>query len=329
MSVQVTLQTGDPANVTADALVVPVVTGGDGPRLSPLAKALDEALSRELTSLAADARFSGKTATTLLVPTLGRVPSRRIILAGLGQADLIGEAAVARMAGAAVRAGRDAGARRIVVALPDAGAGVDPLATVEAAAIGVSLALYRFDDYCGEASPDSANGRDVESVQFVDAEIPQPDAERALRRAAAVARGVNLARDLGNEPASTLTPQELANRAQAVAQESDLEIEILGPPELAAVGAAATLAVGGGSANTPRLIRLRYQPAARPADARVVGLVGKAITFDTGGYSIKPYEGMLEMKGDMSGRKHDLRDSLPARRRDQRDERGDDGGALH
>lgn len=298
---QVTFEIGDPAKVTADALVVPVGSEGNEPTWSPLARSLDEALSGELTSLAADARFSGKTATTLMVPTLGRVPSRRIILTGLGQTDRLGEATVARMAGAAVRAGRDSGARHIAVALPDAGVGADSRAAVEAAAIGVSLALYRFDGYRGEASPDSANWREVESVQFVDTEISRPDAERALRRAAAVARGVNLARDLSNEPASTLTPEEFANRAQAVAQQSDLEIEVLGPPELAAIGAAATLAVGGGSVNAPRLIRLRYQPADRPAEPRVVGLVGKAITFDTGGYSIKPYEGMLEMKGDMSG----------------------------
>ena len=123
---QVTFETGDPAKATADALVVPVGSEGDVPMWSPLAKALDEALSGELSSLAADARFSGKTATTLLVPTLGRVPSRRIILAGLGQTDRIGEATVARMAGAAVRAGRDAGARHIAVALPDAGFGIDP-----------------------------------------------------------------------------------------------------------------------------------------------------------------------------------------------------------
>src|ERR671910_338250 len=115
MSVQVTFEIGDPSTVTTDAVVVPVVAEGDVATWSPLAKALDEALSRELTSLAADARFRGKTGTTLLVPTLGRIPSRRIILAGLGQADRIGEATVARMAGAAVRAGRDAGARDIAV----------------------------------------------------------------------------------------------------------------------------------------------------------------------------------------------------------------------
>jgi leucyl aminopeptidase len=301
---EVTFDIGDPAKETADALVVPVGSANDVPAWSPLATALDEALSGELSSLAADARFTGKTATTLLVPTLGRVPSRRIILGGLGQTDRIGEATIAQMAGAAVRAGRDAGARQIAVALPGAEVGVDLRAALEAAAIGISLALYRFDEYRGGGSPESANGRDVKdvkSVQFLDTELSRADAERALKRAAAVARGVNLARDLGNEPASTLTPEELANRAQAVAQASGLEIEVLGPPQLAEIGAAATLAVGGGSVNTPRLIRLRYQPAARPAGSQVVGLVGKAITFDTGGYSIKPYEGMLEMKGDMSG----------------------------
>lgn len=298
---QVTFETGDPAKATADALVIPVGSDGDVPAWSSLAKALDEALSEELSALAADARFSGKAASTLLVPTLGRVPSRRIILAGLGQLKSIGETTIARMAGAAVRAGRDAGARHIAVALPPAANGISPDAAVEAAAIGVSLALYRFDNYRGEAAPESANGRDVESVQFLDAEISRLDAERALRRAAAVTRGVTLARDLGNEPASTLTPEEFASRARTVAEETGLEIEILGPTELAEIGAAATLAVGGGSANTPRLIRLRYQPAEGSAGSNVVGLVGKAITFDTGGYSIKPYEGMLEMKGDMSG----------------------------
>jgi leucyl aminopeptidase len=301
VSVQVTFETGDPAKAATDALVVPVGSAGDVPAWSPLAKALDEALSGELSNLAADARFSGKTATTLLVPTLGRLPGRRIILAGFGQPDSTGEAMIARMAGAAVRAGRDAGARHIAFALPADGVGVAPGAAIEAAAIGVSLGLYRFDNYRGEAAPESANGRDVESVRFIDAEISRADAERALRRAAAVARGVNLARDFGNEPASTLTPEEFASRTRAVAEEAGLEIEVLGPAELAEIGAAATLAVGGGSVNTPRLIRLRYQPANSPAGSKVVGLVGKAITFDTGGYSIKPYEGMLEMKGDMSG----------------------------
>src|SRR5215207_2688949 len=221
--VQVSFERGDPTKVTADALIVPVASGSDAPAWSPLANELDAELSGELSSLAADARFRGKAATTLVIPTLGQVASRRIVLAGLGPAEKLGESAVARMAGAAVRAGRDVGARRIAVALPETGVGPDPLAALEAAAVGVSLGLYRFDDYRGEAAPESANGRDVESVQFVGTEVSEADAERALRRADAVAQGVSLARDLSNEPASTLTPEEFANRARIVAQESDLE----------------------------------------------------------------------------------------------------------
>jgi leucyl aminopeptidase len=299
--VEVTVELEKPAEVVADALIVPLGSGVDASGWSPLAKELDAALSGELSNLAADARFSGKSSTTLVVPTLGRIPSRRIILAGLGATESMTEATVTRMAGAAVRAARDSGARRVAFALPDAEIGIDLRTALEAAAVGASISLYRFDHYRGEAAPESTNGRDVDSVQFLGSEISRADSEQALGRATAVARGVNLARDLGNEPASTLTPQEFAKRAEVVAQESDLEIEVLGPSELAAIGAAATLAVGCGSVNTPRLIRIRYQPARRAAGAQVVGLVGKAITFDTGGYSIKPYEAMLEMKGDMAG----------------------------
>jgi leucyl aminopeptidase len=301
VSVEATLDFERPAATIADALIVPVGCDGDTPAWTPLAKELDATLSGELSSLAADARFSGKAATTLVVPTLGRIPSRRLIFAGLGPVESLGEATVTRMAGAAVRAARDAGARRVAIALPDVGIEIDHLTALEAAAVGVSLALYRFDHYRGAAAPESASGRTVESVQFLVDKQSKTESAQALRRASVVARGVNLARDLANEPASTLTPQEFANRAEVVAQESDLEIEVLGPSELAALGADAMLAVGGGSVNTPRLIRLRYQPSTNTAGSRVVGLVGKAITFDTGGYSIKPYEGMLEMKGDMAG----------------------------
>ncbi|HEX2282274.1 MAG TPA: M17 family peptidase N-terminal domain-containing protein, partial [Thermomicrobiales bacterium] len=162
---EVTFDTAEPATANADALIVPVASGDGLPVWSPLATELDVTLSGQLSLLATDARFSGKAATTLVLPTLGRVPSRRIIFAGLGSAENLGEATVTRMAGAAVRAARDAGARRLAIAVSAAGIGIDPLTALEAAALGVSLALYRFDHYRGEAAPESANGRQVESVQ--------------------------------------------------------------------------------------------------------------------------------------------------------------------
>jgi leucyl aminopeptidase len=300
-TVDVAFASGNPAENAADALIVPVAAGAGEPLLSAPGSAMDARLSGELLRLAGDARFTGRVGTTLIVPTLGQAPARRVVLTGVGSLDALSQDALLRAAGAAVRAARDAGARRVVFALPDADWTMDRSAAVEASATGAALGQYRFDQYRGTASPNAANGRRVESVTFVDPELSPEEADKALRRAEAIARGVTIARDLGNEPASTLTPQVLAERAQAIAGSSGLQIEILGPDKLATIGAAATLAVGGGSSNGPRMIRLRYEPDGQPASDRVTGLVGKAITFDTGGYSIKPYEGMLHMKGDMAG----------------------------
>ncbi len=296
-----TFKTGDPVNTETDALIVPVASGAAGPDLSAVASAVDSRLSGELLRLATDARLTGRAGTSLVVPTLGQLPARRIVLSGVGSVDSLSEDTLMRAAGAAVRAARDAGASRVAFSLPDADWNMDQSSAMEASAVGAALALYRFDHYRGAASPNAANGRRVDSIAFVDPQLPEEDARRALSRAEAIARGVAITRDLGNEPASTLTPQVLAERAQAIADSSGLEIEILGPEGLAEIGAAATLAVGGGSTNGPRMIRLRYRPEGQLASERVTGLVGKAITFDTGGYSIKPYEGMLHMKGDMAG----------------------------
>ena len=298
---QLIFESGDPTQASADALVVLVGSGSESPVWSAPAEHLDASLSGGLKTLASDARFSGKTGTTLVVPTLGQAVSRRVVLAGVGPVASLTVTAVTRAAGAAARAARDAGARQVVIALPDPDWGIDLTSALEAAAHGVSLGLYKFTAYRGAAAPDSADGRDIEAIRFVGPGLDDASATRSLRRAGAVSRAVTLARDLGNEPASILTPAEFANRARSTAEAFGLECEVLGTAELAEIGAAAMLAVGGGSVNGPRLIRLRYRPDTDPGDSRIPGLVGKAITFDTGGYSIKPYEGMLDMKGDMSG----------------------------
>ena len=221
---------------------------------------MDARLSGELLRLAADARFTGRVGTTLVVPTLGQVPARRVVLTGVGSIDALSQDALLRAAGAAVRAARDAGARRVAFALPDADWTMDRSAAVEASATGAALGQYRFDSIAARlprTRPTAAAwSRSPSSIPS----CRQRRQIQALRRAEAIARGVAIARDLGNEPASTLTPQVLAERAQAIADSSGLQIEILGPDKLAAIGAAATLAVGGGSSNGPRMIRLRYEP---------------------------------------------------------------------
>jgi leucyl aminopeptidase len=299
--VQVRFETASASEVASDALIVPILADEEGPDWSGPAALVDQALAGHLRGLATDARFSGKPATTLVVPTLGQMRAKRLILTGIGAAGSLTVESMTRAYGAALRAARDAGAMDVTAALPASVADIDAAELLEAASLGASLGSYRFDAYRGSAAPESARSRDVETVRFVDPALADEDARRALDRADAAACGVALARDLVNEPGAALTPQRFAERAAEVAAASGLAIEILGPRELAEIGAEATLAVGGGSAHPPRLIRMRYQPDGEVRGARVPGLVGKAITFDTGGYSIKPYEGMLEMKGDMAG----------------------------
>ena len=292
---------GDPLRDSADALVAFAADAAEAPIWSECATRLDAATSGELKRLATDSRFAGKLATTLVVPTLGRLAARRIVLAGVGRANELREIAITRASGAAARAARDAGAATVALALPDKAWGLDPATALEASAVGVRLGLYRFDLYRGAAAANADGSRDIEEIRLFAPGLSDDVARSALDRAEAVASAVSLARDLGNEPASTLTPSALAERARAIGDSARLEVEILGPIELAALGANAMLAVGGGSVNPPRLIRLRYRPDRGAAESPIVGLVGKAITFDTGGYSIKPYEGMLDMKGDMAG----------------------------
>lgn len=298
---QVEIRSIDPLTVEADAMVVFVFSSDSGVQWSPAASSVDSHVSGELAVLARDARFTGRAASTLVIPTLGRLPARRVILAGVGPQADFDEAVILRAVGAAARSARDNGARKIAVALPEGIGELTSVTIAEAALIGARLGLYRFDAYRGKGSPDRENQPDITLLTLLAFETSDDAAQAAIRRADAIASAVNLARDLVNEPASTLTPEHFAQRARNVAAAANLQIEVLGEDELEALGARAILAVGAGSVNPPRLIRLRYQPEGEPEHAKVTGLVGKAITFDTGGYSIKPYEGMLEMKGDMAG----------------------------
>lgn len=284
---------GNPATEAADALIIPVLAGDVAAALAAMADGLGEEAGR----LASEAQFTGKRGTTFVLPTFGRVPARRLVLAGVGPADALDATAVRRAWGAAALAARGAGAVNVVSALPPTGDRLAADAALTAAVEGVRLATYRFTKHHGAGRADDPAPREIANLTFVGGEA---GSDAALARAEATAAGVALARDLVNEPASVVTPAAMAKHARRVAGDSGLEITVLGPDELTAMGAGAITAVGRGSANEPRLIHLTYRPAAG-GSGQVIGLVGKGITFDTGGYSIKPYEGMLEMKGDMAG----------------------------
>jgi leucyl aminopeptidase len=295
---EISFSSQDPLEVECDLLIVPVGKD-DGLAWSEVAAAANSALGGNLATAAELEQFRGKSEATLILPTFGALSAARVMLMGIGKTDDLTRATWAKAVGAALREARARGASSVVVAVPDALPGKSDAEALVTAALAGQVALYRFDIYRGSASKEERT-RDIDTLTFVAPGLDDAAGAAALARASAIAEGVNLARDLGNEPGKSLTPEVFAAKAVEIGAAAGLQVEVLGPEELATLGAEAMLAVGGGSAHPPRMIRLTYSPEGA-GDGRVVGLVGKAITFDTGGYSIKPYEGMLDMKSDMSG----------------------------
>jgi leucyl aminopeptidase len=233
-----------------------------------------------------DRGFEGKVGESLSLPGTGHTT---VIALGVGEAGDVTPDVLRRAAGALVRAAwkRATAATSLLDAVP---AGGDQAAAARAVAEGAGLAAYRFTRYKSE--PDPCH---LESLALV---ATGDGLAGAVDRARATVEAVWLARDLVNEPAGSLSPSDLADRAQAMAERVGLEVEVIDEVEAANLGLGGLLGVAQGSDEPCRLIKLTYAPAQA---SRTVALVGKGITFDSGGLSIKTAEGMMAMKTDMGG----------------------------
>jgi len=233
--------------------------------------------------------FSGKPLERAVVhrPSGAAVP--RLLLVGVGPAADLDGPKLRRASAVAARALKNKGVSSLaVVPAGDLPADVVAQAIVE----GVGLTAWEPDVYKTEDRPEGA----IERLAVV-----ASAGEEGLARGAAVADGRNFARSLANEPGNILTPTELAARARAMAEESGLDCEVIEEEQLEALGCGALLGVAQGSVEPPVMIIVRYEPET-PSESDVhLGLVGKAVTFDTGGISIKPSASMDEMKYDMAG----------------------------
>jgi leucyl aminopeptidase len=287
---------GSPATVEADAVVLGLLlaAGGDEragapPRLAPGAEEIEAAFAGDDTDVAAllaVAGATGKADEVVKIPTRGAIGAPLLVAVGLGAPGPAGSPEaeqVRRASGAAARA------------LAGTGHAVSTLGRLDltAAAEGTVLGAYTFTAYR------SANGRTPLGRMDLFATESDPAAEATLRTAAAVADAVCTARDLVNTPPNDLFPETFAARARELAEAAGLEVEVLDDTALAEGGFGGVLGVGQGSARKPRLVRLRY--AGGPAPRAKVALVGKGITFDTGGISIKPAANMDHMTSDMGG----------------------------
>ena len=279
----------------ADTIVVEVADGQK--RLAGAAAQVDTALGGPIAEMLAGGFITGRAGEVTTLPTRGTLTAKRVVVHGTGGAAGRTEDGLRTRAGNLARALRGLNAGRLAVSTQVATDHVDPEAAGRALAEGFLLGLYRFDRHHTRAE-DRPRGA-VDAVTFVEPVGTRlPAVRRGVEVGSALAAGTNLARDLGNEPANLMTPTIMAERAQALAAETGLECTIIERAEAERLGMGSYLSVANGSAQPPKFIVLRYRGGGR---TRPLALVGKGITFDTGGISLKPGAGMERMKGDMSG----------------------------
>lgn len=287
-----TLSAKNPATVRADALVVAVASGRGGPRLVG-AGSLPDAVRTSLTAALGPLGVTGAADAVHRVPSGAGLPAPVVVLTGVGdlpaRTEDVPAEALRRAAGAATRTLTGVGT--VALALP-----ADDATRIAAVAEGALLGAYAFERYrVRSAAPGKAP---VRSVVVLTASSRNAAARAAVQRAEVLAAAVNAARDLVNTAPVDLYPEAFAAAAQEAATDLPIKVTVLDERKLARGGYGGLLAVGQGSVRPPRLVRLDYAP--REATAHLA-YVGKGITFDSGGLSIKPAAGMEAMKSDMSG----------------------------
>lgn len=270
---------GDGYSANVDAAIV---LGYAGTSLPP---GLDERFDGQLNGLLDGARFTFKGGSIFAIPSFGKVAAKWIIVAGLGDSAASTGEAVRRACGLAGREARELGASTAAVVLPSGASEDDTQAAVE----GIALGLYEFTRYKTGAADSTL--REVA--------LYGGTGNAAIARGEATAKGVNLARDLVNTISDDKTPPQIAEWAERVAREAGLSCTVLNLQQLQAEGYNSIVAVGRGSAAEPRLVELIYTPEG--GATKTVALVGKTITFDSGGLDLKSADGMYTMKGDMGG----------------------------
>lgn len=259
---------------------------------------LDQVLAGQISSLLTAGDFRAKPEQTIVVYTQGRIRAKRVLLVGLGTKAKLALEGVRRSSGAAARAVRALAVTKYCSELLGAGAeGIGPVEAAQAIAEGAILGAYSF---VGHKKDHSDDERDLESLTLI---TPEAALVAHVQKSAAVGRilaeATCWARDLANEPGNKLSPSILAQSAQTMSRQAGLRCAVLDKQLMSTLGMGALLGVAQGSHEEPRFIILEHKPNSPELDTYVV--IGKGLTFDSGGISLKPSEGMERMKDDMSG----------------------------
>ncbi|HEY63875.1 MAG TPA: leucyl aminopeptidase [Caldilineae bacterium] len=292
---EIVVQQGNIVQQEADLLVVNLFEGVTEP--GGATGAVDKALNGAIREVIAAGDFTGKRDSSVVLYTRGVIPAPRVLVVGLGPAEKFTLNEARRAAGVAAKRARELGVKHIASIVHGGGVGglsVDDAA--QAVVEGTILALYRFRKHVPEPEEDE----DPERMTLVEFDATKvPVVEEGATRGRVIAEAVCFARDLVNEPANYMTPMMMAHRAREMAQTVGLQCTVLEEAHMRDLGMGLLLGVAAGSDEPPRFIILEHRSGR--TDLPTIVLVGKGITFDSGGISLKRSEDMWRMKGDMGG----------------------------
>jgi leucyl aminopeptidase len=292
---QLNVKQGAIQNEAVEALIVNLFEGATEP--SGATGAVNGALGGMIADVLASGDFKGKLNTTLVFYPRGAMPAKRVVLVGLGKQDKFGLEQARQASASAIKRARDLGAKIVSTVVHGAGAGkLETAAAAQALVEGTMLGLYRFNDF---KQKDDNHQKDVEQVTIVEFDAAKLDAiNEGVKLGTAIAGGQITARNLSNQPGNAATPTYLADTAKKIGAEYDMNVTALSYEECKALGMGMYCGVAQGTEEPSQFIVMEHN-AGKGMDTVV--LIGKGITFDSGGISIKPTDGMWDMKHDMSG----------------------------
>ncbi|HKD03235.1 MAG TPA: leucyl aminopeptidase [Terriglobales bacterium] len=283
-----TLSAANPSQVETDCLAVVVLDRGEKGKTDTFVDSSDAAVEAAAKDVIASGEATGKALENTLLHNPAGLNARRLLLIGGGNSAKFSASDLRKLAGAAVRALKSRSVRGFAFAAP---ASVDAEEAARAIVEGAFVGNFEPDYYKSDRKDQKIDALTV---------VAKGDLQKAVDEARIIGESQNFVRDLVNEPSNCMTPTILGERAKKMAQEVGLKCEVYGADKIKELKMGAFWSVAQGSDEPPALIVLKYEPAGAP-EKPVLGLVGKGITFDTGGISIKPADGMEKMKYDMAG----------------------------
>src|SRR5277367_5469173 len=290
---QIQLENQPYSSIQADAIVTYIFDQEN--KIGGILSDIDQAMDGRLAALVASGEITGKTLELVLVHFPEGMDAKRLLLVGAGKPAKFAIGDLRKIAGTAARYLKSRGVKKVVFLAREGERGP---AAAQAVTEGLLVAEFESDKYRTK-KPTEKNNHEIQSASLAGFDSAKSaELNTAIEHGRIIAESQNFARDLINEPSNRLTPRMLAARAEAMAKEVGLGVEILDDRKITELKMGALLGVAQGSVEPPRVIVIRYTPENARPDAPFLGLVGKAVTFDTGGISIKPADNMEKMKYD-------------------------------